>query len=51
MAELNYVEVKATCVECEQIVKVVVLEGTDMSEYLCPKCSTGEELEDDDDSG
>ncbi|MFH2020876.1 MAG: hypothetical protein ABIJ34_05650 [archaeon] len=48
MAELNYIEVKAKCVECEQLVSVVVIEGTDMSEYLCPKCSSPDGLEDED---
>ena len=49
MSEVNYVEVKAKCVECGQEVKIVVLEGTDTSEYLCPKCSSGEFPADDED--
>ena len=37
-----YTEVIATCVECGKDIKKVVLEGSDISEFLCPKCSMGE---------
>ena len=49
MAEATYVEEKVTCIECGKELKVVVLEGTDLSDYLCPKCSTGDIAIDDDD--
>ena len=42
MPDLNYVEVKVNCAECDKELKIVVLEGEDTSEYLCPKCSSGE---------
>jgi Zn finger protein HypA/HybF involved in hydrogenase expression len=42
MAELNYVEMKVKCIECERELKIVALEGTDHSDYLCPSCSSGE---------
>jgi Zn finger protein HypA/HybF involved in hydrogenase expression len=42
MSDLNYVEARAKCTECGKEVKIVTLEGTDFSEYLCPKCSSGD---------
>ena len=42
MAELNYVEHIVKCTDCDKEMKVVALEGTDFSDYLCPKCSAGE---------
>ncbi len=47
--DINYVEVKVKCTECGKEVKIVTFEGSDNSEYLCQKCSTGEFLDDDDD--
>ncbi|MEM3374494.1 MAG: hypothetical protein QW757_04225 [Candidatus Woesearchaeota archaeon] len=47
MAELNYVEEEVTCVECGKVMKIVTIEGTDNSEYLCPKCSSGEFVEEE----
>jgi DNA-directed RNA polymerase subunit RPC12/RpoP len=49
MADINYVEKKVKCAECGKELKIVVLEGTDTSEYLCPKCSVGDTLLGDDD--
>jgi len=46
--EINYIEVKVKCAECGKEVKIVTLEGTDNSDYLCPKCTTGDFFEDDD---
>lgn len=43
-----YVEVKAKCVECDKEIKTVVLEGTDMSDFLCPQCAMGELVMDSD---
>ena len=50
MAEANYIEVKAICAECNKEVKIVTIEGTDLSDYLCPRCSSGEFADDDDDN-
>jgi len=47
MADLNYVEKKARCTECGKEVKIVILDGEDTSEYLCPKCSTGDFFEEE----
>ncbi len=41
-----YVEVEAVCAECEKKIKTVVLEGTDMSNFLCPRCESGEQVMD-----
>ncbi len=49
--DIIYAEVKVNCTECGKECRVVVLEGTDMSEYLCQKCSTGDFLDEDDDFG
>lgn len=43
-----YVEVEATCVECGNKIKTVVLEGTDMTNFLCPRCESGEFVMDSD---
>ena len=48
---MNYVEVKVKCEECGKESRIVVLEGTDTSEWLCPKCSVGDFTEEDDDFG
>lgn len=48
MAEVNYVEKEVQCVECGKKMKIVTIEGTDNSEYLCPKCSAGDFIEEDD---
>ena len=42
MNDINYVEVKVTCTDCGKELKIVTLEGTDTSDYLCPRCSAGE---------
>lgn len=48
MSDINYIEQKVKCSECGKEVKIVTLEGADNSEYLCPKCSSGEFLDDED---
>lgn len=47
MAEVNYVEEKVICIECGKEMKIVTIEGADNSEYLCPKCSSGEFIEEE----
>ena len=42
MGEANYIEIKVKCAECGKEIRIITLEGTDTSEFLCPKCSTGE---------
>ncbi|MBT3720079.1 hypothetical protein HN789_05045 [archaeon] len=37
-----YTELTATCVECGKDIKTVVMEGSDLIDYLCPRCSSGE---------
>ena len=37
-----YVEVEAVCVECGKKIKTIVLEGTDTTNFLCPRCEAGE---------
>jgi len=48
--DINYVELSVRCTECNKEVKIVTLEGSDNSEYLCQKCSSGEFLEEDDEA-
>jgi Zn finger protein HypA/HybF involved in hydrogenase expression len=48
MAEAEYIEIKVKCTECGKEMKIVTLTGTDTSDYLCPKCSTGDFLADED---
>jgi hypothetical protein len=48
--DINYVEVTVKCAECGKEVRIVTLEGSDNSEYLCQKCSSGEFLEEDDEA-
>lgn len=48
MPEATYIEERVKCAECGKEQKIVTLEGTDNSEYLCPKCSTGDFMDDDD---
>jgi Zn finger protein HypA/HybF involved in hydrogenase expression len=48
---MEYVEVKVKCEECGKLSKIVVLEGTDTSEYLCPKCSVGDYADEEEDFG
>ena len=43
-----YVEIEAECIECGKKIKTVVLEGTDMSNFLCPQCEKGELVMDSD---
>ncbi len=50
MAEVNYVEEKVKCAECGRVMKIVTIEGTDNSEYLCPKCSSGDMFEEEDEN-
>jgi Zn finger protein HypA/HybF involved in hydrogenase expression len=42
MSDITYVEVKVICTECGKELKIITLEGTDTTDYLCPKCSSGE---------
>ncbi len=49
-ADINYVEVTVNCTECGKEVKIVTLEGSDNSEFLCQKCSSGEFFEEEDES-
>ncbi|NTV23129.1 MAG: hypothetical protein HGA85_02000 [Nanoarchaeota archaeon] len=49
MPERNYVEIKLKCTECGKDCKIVTIEGSDNANYLCPKCSTGDFFEEDDD--
>jgi hypothetical protein len=49
--EISYVELRVKCNECGKESKIVILEGSDTSDYLCPKCSTGDFFEEDDDFG
>lgn len=37
-----YVEVEAVCAECGKKIRTIVLEGTDMTNFLCPRCESGE---------
>jgi DNA-directed RNA polymerase alpha subunit len=48
--DITYVELTVKCTECGKEVKIVTLEGSDTSEYLCQKCSTGDFLEEDDEA-
>ena len=49
MSDLNYTEVKVKCSDCGKELRVVVMEGTDTSDYLCPRCSSGDLFDNDDD--
>ena len=42
MNDLNFVEVKVNCSECGKELKIVIMEDSDTSDFLCPKCSSGE---------
>jgi len=42
MSEIEYVELKVKCAECGKEMRLVTVEGTDTSDYLCPQCSAGE---------
>lgn len=42
MDELTFVEVKVNCSACGKELKIVKLESSDTSEFLCPRCSSGE---------
>jgi hypothetical protein len=48
--DINYIEVAVKCAECGKEVRIVTLEGSDNSEYLCQKCSSGEFFEEDDEA-
>ena len=41
-----YVEVEAVCAECGKKIRTVVLGGTDVSNFLCPRCESGEQVMD-----
>ena len=43
-----YIEVEADCIECGKKIRTVVVEGTDMSNFLCPRCESGEFVMDSD---
>ena len=48
MSDGIYVELKVKCSDCDKEMRVVTMERTDFSDYLCPKCSAGEFDFDDD---
>lgn len=43
-----FVEIIVECIECGSLVKKLVLEGSDMSTFLCPICEMGDIDFDDD---
>ena len=46
MGEKFYVEKTVKCVECEKEFKIVALEDSDDSDFICQRCSFGE-IDDD----
>jgi hypothetical protein len=42
MNEFDYQEVKAICENCGREVRVIAYKDTDLTEYLCPKCCSGD---------
>ena len=49
--DLNYIEIRVNCAECARESRIVVLEGTDTTEWLCPKCSIGDFGDEEEDIG
>ncbi len=48
MENFDFLEVKAVCSNCGKEVKLITYRDSDLSEYLCPKCTFGEAYFDQD---
>ncbi len=47
--EVDFEEVELVCTICGKPVKQVIYSGYDTSDFVCPKCTSGDFGDDDDD--